>query len=79
MKGMPLTGGSVTAQADATGAFEARGLKAGEVTVTAIENLTRAGEPIQERGVSPDVAGEDASLEKAKEILRKGQESKPPR
>jgi len=49
------------------------------VTVTAIENLTRAGEPIQERGVSPDVAGEDASLEKAKEILRKGQESKPPR
>jgi len=51
----------------------------GMVLVTAVENLTRAGKPIQERGVTPDVAGEDAPLEKAKEILRKAEEPKPPR
>lgn len=41
------------------------------VLVTAVENLTAAGEAIQGEGVTPDVEGEDASLEKAKEILRK--------
>jgi carboxyl-terminal processing protease len=40
--------------------------------VTALENLTREGRPLQGRGVVPDVPGtDDDSLEKAKELLRK--------
>ena len=42
------------------------------VLVTAVENLSPTGAAIQGRGVIPDVpAGEDESLEKAKEILKK--------
>jgi C-terminal processing protease CtpA/Prc len=41
------------------------------VLVTAVENLSPSGAAIQGRGVIPDVpAGEDESLEKAKEILK---------
>ncbi len=41
------------------------------VLVTAAENLTREGRPIQGRGVIPDVSDTgDTSLEKAKEILK---------
>ncbi len=50
----------------------------GMILVTAVENLTRAGEPIQGRGVLPDVKSDDA-LEKAKEMLKERDESKAPR
>jgi C-terminal processing protease CtpA/Prc len=41
------------------------------VLVTAVESLSPSGAAIQGRGVIPDVpAGEDESLEKAKEILK---------
>ncbi|HEV8376654.1 MAG TPA: S41 family peptidase [Candidatus Polarisedimenticolia bacterium] len=40
--------------------------------VTAVESLTRGGDSLQGRGVIPDVpAGEDESIEKAREILKK--------
>jgi tetratricopeptide (TPR) repeat protein len=50
-----------------------RVLPGGEmVLVTAAENLTREGKPLQWRGVLPDVPeADDVSLEKAKELLRK--------
>jgi C-terminal processing protease CtpA/Prc/predicted Zn-dependent protease len=41
------------------------------VLVTAVENVTRTGAPIRERGVLPDVPASDAALEKAREILKK--------
>ena len=42
------------------------------VLVSAVENLTLEGRSIQGQGVVPDVPEEgDASLEKAKELLRK--------
>ncbi len=42
------------------------------VLVSAVESLTLGGRPLQGQGVVPDLSGDgDASLEKAKELLRK--------